>query len=104
MGNFAKSLSSGASKNISFLDLVETALVIPAVPPWQRGRIAIVTNVGRDAVDVFAPETNGAQNGRRSRVVLISRRWYQVGDNATHCAGDGDNKARSPGRARYKPL
>jgi hypothetical protein len=41
---------------------------------------------------------------RRSRVVLISRRRYQVGDDALHRAGDGDKKARSPGRARRKPL
>jgi hypothetical protein len=40
--------------------------------------------------------------GRRSRVVLTPRRWRQVsGGNAT---GDGDKKARSPGRARRKPL
>src|ERR1700724_4921355 len=40
--------------------------------------------------------------GRRSRVVLTPRRWRQVGgDNS---AGDGDKKARSPGRVRRKPL
>jgi hypothetical protein len=40
--------------------------------------------------------------GRRSRVVLTPRRWRQVGER--NFAGDGDNKARSPGRARRKPL
>jgi hypothetical protein len=40
--------------------------------------------------------------GRRSRVVLTSRRWRQVGGG--NSAGDGDKKARSPGRARRKPL
>ena len=40
--------------------------------------------------------------GRRSRVVLTPRRWRQVGER--DFTGDGDNKARSPGRARRKPL
>ena len=40
--------------------------------------------------------------GRRSRVVLTPRRWRQVGGSDS--ADDGDNKARSPGRARRKPL
>jgi len=35
-------------------------------------------------------------------VVLTPRRWRQVGRKCP--AGDGDNKARSPGRARRKPL
>src|ERR1700738_5316259 len=40
--------------------------------------------------------------GRRSRVVLTPRRWRQVrgGDSAD----DGGKQARSPGRARRKPL
>ena len=40
--------------------------------------------------------------GRRSRVVLTPRRWRQVG--GSNSANDGDNKARSPGRARNKLL
>src|SRR5277367_3520678 len=40
--------------------------------------------------------------GRRSRVVLTPRRWRQVGER--NFTGDGDNKARSPGRARSKLL
>jgi hypothetical protein len=40
--------------------------------------------------------------GRRSRVVLTPRRWRQVG--GSNSADDGDKKARSPGRARRKPL
>jgi hypothetical protein len=39
---------------------------------------------------------------RRSRVVLTPRRWRQVAQK--YLRGDGDNKARSPGRARRKPL
>jgi hypothetical protein len=46
--------SSPDSKNISLLRLVETALWIPTVPPQSEGRLAIVTDVGRDAVDAAA--------------------------------------------------
>src|SRR6202030_2565091 len=42
------------------------------------------------------------RRGRRSRVVLAPRRWRQVGGG--NSADDGDKKARSPGRARRKPL
>jgi len=44
-------------------------------------------------------QTNASSSGRRSRVVPISRRWYQAcrGDDL---AGDGGKKARSPRRAR----
>jgi hypothetical protein len=50
----------------------------------------------RSAADESAP------CGRRSRVVLTPRRWRQVGGRDS--AGDGGNKARSPGRARNKLL
>src|SRR6202043_4184163 len=40
--------------------------------------------------------------GRRSRVVLTPRRRRQVGER--DFTGDGDKKARSPGRARNKLL
>src|ERR1700739_3950192 len=42
--------------------------------------------------------------GRRSRVVLMPRRWHQVLKKLTLLRDDGDKKARSPGRARNKPL
>src|SRR3954452_15668705 len=48
----------------------------------------------------MAPLTNGAERGRRSRVVLMPRRWRQV----LRKQSDGDNKARPPGRSRRKPL
>src|SRR3981189_1314438 len=41
-------------------------------------------------------------SGRRSRVVLTPRRWRQGGGG--NSADDGGKKARSPGRARRKPL
>jgi hypothetical protein len=34
--------------------------ISPAVPPHTEGRIMIVANAGRDAVDADAPLTNGA--------------------------------------------
>jgi hypothetical protein len=40
--------------------------------------------------------------GRRSRVVLTPRRWRQVGER--NFTDDGGKQARSPGRARRKPL
>ena len=42
------------------------------------------------------------QRGRRSRVVPTPRRWRQV--SRKYPRGDGGKKARSPGRARKKPL
>jgi hypothetical protein len=78
------------------------AYVLPSRP--TEGRLAIVTNAGRDAVDVGCAPDERAACGRRSRVVLTPRRWRQVGDDASHHAGDGGKQARSPGRARRKPL
>jgi hypothetical protein len=46
--------------------------------------------------------TRAPFRGRRSRVVLTPRRRRQVG--GSNSADDGDKQARSPGRARRKPL
>jgi hypothetical protein len=67
-----------------------------------EGRLAIVTNAGRDAVDAGGALTKALGCGRRSRVVLTPRRWRQVGER--NFIGDGGKQARSPGRARRKPL
>src|SRR3984885_12377438 len=56
----------------------------------------------RDAMDADSALTKALISGRQSRVVLTPRRWRQVG--GSNSAGDGGNKARSPGRARNKPL
>ncbi len=59
----------------------------------------------RDAMDAFGASDERARGGRRSRSVLIPRRWYQVGRGVFRIVGgDGGNKARSPGRLRRKPL
>jgi hypothetical protein len=73
-------------------------------PPSRltEGRLAIVTNAGRDAVDAGGAFDESAGCGRRSRVVLTPRRWRQA--LWKYPRGDGGKKARSPGRARRKPL
>ena len=69
----------------------------------MQGRIAIVTDAGRNAVDASgAFDERRLARGRRSRVVLTPRRRRQVGER--NFTDDGDKKARSPGRARRKPL
>ena len=47
-------------------------------------------------------QTNATGCGRRSRVVLMPRRRHQA--LWKYLQGDGDKKARSPGRSRRKPL
>ena len=48
--------------------------LIPRHPVLYEGRFAIVTDVGRDAMDADALLTNSADRGRRSRVgyILVS--------------------------------
>jgi hypothetical protein len=46
--------------------------------------------------------TNDTHHVRRNRVVLTPRRWRQVWRDDS--SSDGGKKARSPRRARYKPL
>jgi len=47
--------------------------------PDQEGRFAIVTDVGRGMRWTrMAQQDEQRQRGRRSRVVLMSRRWHQV--------------------------
>jgi hypothetical protein len=79
----------------------QISCICPPSRPKQ-GRLAIVTDAGRDAVDADSAKDERRFRGRRSRVVLTPRRRRQVcGGNV---ASDGDKKARSPGRARRKPL
>jgi hypothetical protein len=68
-------------------------------PVPLRG-VAHVTDVGRDAVDAAAPLTNGAD--AYGEVVWFRRPRAGV-KSARRRAGDGVNKAWSPGRARSKP-
>ena len=79
---------------------------LAVIPSRQEGRFGRSSrNVGRDCGGrVGHVRRTWARCGRRSRVVLAPRRWRQVRGDASHHAGDGGNKARSPGRARRKPL
>ena len=52
-------LSSPPSKNFSLRRLLETALLIPPSRPTE-GRIAIVTDAGRDVVDASGASDEGA--------------------------------------------
>ncbi len=81
-----------------------TALT-PRVSPRMRGGSRSSRTLRWNAVDAAAARDERCCCGRRSRVVLTPRRWRQIREDALpRLAGDGDNKARSPGRARRKPL
>jgi len=101
-GKSAAGLSSPFPKNIPLRALPKSTLELPPSCPTE-GRLAIVTDAGRDAVDARRRERRTrVPRGRQSRVVLTPRRWCQVGGG--NSADDGGKKARSPRRARRKPL
>jgi hypothetical protein len=58
-GKSVAKLSSPSRKNIPLRDLPKSTLELPPSCPTE-GRLAIVTDAGRDAVDADAPLTNGA--------------------------------------------
>ena len=85
-------MSSPLAKNNSLRDLLDTALLIP---PSRLTRGAYRDRHGRgarDAMDAVGARDECTASGRRSRVVLMPRRWYQLAAMLTHCAGDGDKK------------
>ncbi len=70
-----------------------------------RGTLAIVTNVGRDAVDAFGAQDE-CINKRTAKscgpdVPTLVSSWRQC---SRIVADDGDNKPGSPRRSRRKPL
>jgi hypothetical protein len=67
-----------------------------------EGRLAIVMNAGRDAVDARALPDERHSSGRQSRVVLAPRRWCQVRGTQVPWATVA-NKPGTPGRVRNKP-
>src|SRR5712692_10204093 len=81
---------------------------------WTRQRFARDGIAGQ--VERFVSDYRHADErcccGRQNRVVLTPRRWRQVrgvasaqpGLDKTISADDGGKRARSPGRARHKPL
>ena len=124
-------VSSPLCKNISVSTPPKSPLELFASRPTE-GRIAIVTDAGWDAVDAaafcarrdcragsYGPVSDQQHAdercccGRQNRVVLTPRRWRQVLWKASRpdrvrtsqiSADDGGKRARSPGRARNKPL
>ena len=71
-------------------------------PVPTEGRFAIVTDVGRDAVDAGGAADESA-NLRTAKscgpdAPTLASSWWDFS------AGDGGNQARSPGRARRNPL
>jgi hypothetical protein len=71
------------------------------VPLLHKGRFAIVTNARRDAMDANGAQDERARRVRQSQVVPMPRRRHQA--LRKYPQGDGDKKARSPGRAWNKP-
>jgi hypothetical protein len=65
-------------EKIFWFSEVANHFISTAVPSQTEGRLAIVTNAGRDAVDALALLTNSAGCGRQNRVVLTPRRRRQV--------------------------
>jgi hypothetical protein len=64
-------------KNI-YLSFLRKSCFPPPIPRRCEGRIAIVTDVVRNAVDADVAVDERHGGGRRSRVVLSPRRWRQV--------------------------
>jgi hypothetical protein len=124
-------VSSPLCKNISIPTPPKSPLELLASHPTTRGVSRSSRTRGADAVDAAAfcaqrdcragdePVSDQRHADercccvRRSRVVLTPRRWRQVcgrqvsptgRGQATYSASDGGKRARSPGRARRKPL
>src|SRR5216683_6299853 len=129
-GTLRKILSSPLCKNISLHPSGKSSLQIRAIPPhkrgvsrssrtrggmrWTRQRFARDGIAGRvlESVSDHRRADERCCCGRQNRVVLTPRRWRQVlrscvgptGLRQNISADDGGKRARSPGRARHKPL
>ena len=60
-GLICENLSSPSCKNILIFRRPKSVVYLAAVPFHSEGRLAIVTDAGRDAVDAAARLTNGAE-------------------------------------------
>jgi hypothetical protein len=72
-----------------------------AVPPFSQGRFAIVTDVRRDAVDAECADDEQHMK-RTAKLCGPDASTLASSLRKATFAGDGDKKARSPGRARNK--
>jgi hypothetical protein len=99
--NFSPPLSSPFGKNILIFRIRKSGYM-HAVPPHTEGRFAIVTDAGRDAVAASGAEDESAllrtAKACGPGAPTLASSWRkQVSAN------DSGKKARSLGRARYKP-
>jgi hypothetical protein len=101
-GTDLPAMSSLHAKNILLRLEVEAVLLNRPSRLGKRGVCAIVTKreAGCDGRGMSLDE--GYCRGRSSRMVLTPRRRRQA--SRKHPQGDGDKKARSPGRVRNRPL
>src|SRR6476661_10910490 len=95
-------VSSPEIKNIPLPPLGKSALQLPPSRAHKRGASRSSRTLGTGCGGRGRAGDERRARGRRSRVVLTPRRWRQVGGN--NSADDGGKRARSPGRARSKPL
>ncbi len=105
-------LSSLLSKNFALLFQLKSVLCPAPSRPDERD-VRVVTDVGvgcggRGGVQDEARSTRTAKpcgpDAPTLAFKLVMMPAHRASDVASHHTGDGDNKARSPGRARSKPL
>ena len=99
---FTELMSSPRIKNISVYQN-ENQRHMFAHPVLFRRASAVVTDVGRVAVDADVAKTNAADSVRQRRVVLTPRCGRPCTWGHSTSQGATEAKSRSPGRARYKP-
>jgi hypothetical protein len=97
----AKKYSASALPQIKFISI--------AVPPPHEGRFAIVTDVGggmrwtQGAERQSLARTSGGLGDGEIVWSWRSEAGVQVGDDASHHAGDGGNQAMVTGESTYNP-
>jgi hypothetical protein len=86
--------SSPGIKNISLFQNPKSPVCPRHPAPFRRDVSRSSRHVGAGCDGRGGIEkTNDTCRVRQSHAVLSPRCWRQAGDNASHCAGDGDNKA-----------
>ncbi|MET4391349.1 hypothetical protein ABIB73_007138 [Bradyrhizobium sp. F1.4.3] len=123
-GQNTQTAGQSASSKIFHFTEIRNCVYFASLRPKEEGRIAIVTNAGRAAVDVghigakdFAGQatvsgdlahTTGVIGVRQNRVVLapgvcapsLAVMWVaQPGARISHLQGDGGNSASLPGES-----
>jgi hypothetical protein len=80
-GSLRKIVSSPIDKNISLFPTGKSSLHARPVPPHKRGASRSSRTLGAGCGGRGSVQTYALACGRRSRVVLMPRRWHQVGGN-----------------------